>query len=216
MTDFPFTEETLSKLRTAVGEGLSPYRYRHILEVENMIARLGALYCPERIPMLRAAALLHDLTKEYPAVQHEEILDRSGVTVDREMQLAPKLYHAMTAPIVISERFPHLATTDLLEAVRYHTTGRKGMSIEEMLLYLADYIDESRTFPQCITLRDYFWGANPQEMTEKERYLHLLRTLLLSLDMTVKDLLNENAYISADSILARNALLMELNREDHT
>ena len=34
MTDFPFTEETLSKLRTAVGEGLSPYRYRHILEVE--------------------------------------------------------------------------------------------------------------------------------------------------------------------------------------
>ena len=90
------------------------------------------------------------------------------------------------------------------------------MSIEEMLLYLADYINESRTFPQCITLRDYFWGANPQEMTEKERYLHLLRTLLLSLDMTVKDLLNENAYISADSILARNALLMELNREDHT
>jgi hypothetical protein len=54
-----------------------------------------------------------------------------------------------------------------------------------------------------------------QEMTEKERYLHLLRTLLLSLDMTIRDLLTENAYVSADSILARNALLLELNDEKH-
>ena len=215
MNDYPYTEEALSSLRAAVGEGLSPYRYRHILEVERMIVRLGELYCPDRLPLLRAAALLHDLTKEYAPKTHEEILTHSGVKLDRDMQLAPKLFHAMTAPIVIEKRFPHLATPVLLNAVRYHTTGRAQMSIEEMLLYLADYIDESRTFPQCITLRDYFWSASPQEMTEKERYLHLIRTLLLSLDMTIRDLLTENAYVSADSILARNALLLELNDEKH-
>ena len=213
MTDHPFTENALATLRTAVGEGLSPYRYRHILEVESMIVRLGTLYCPEKIPMLRASALLHDLTKEYPAAKHEEILARGGVTVDREMHLAPKLYHAVSAPVVIAERFPALATPSLLNAVRYHTTGRAEMSIEEMLLYLADYIDESRTFPLCIALREYFWGAHPQEMTAAERLRHLKRTLLRSLDMTISDLLTENAYISADSVLARNALLLELNDE---
>jgi hypothetical protein len=31
--------------------------------------------------------------------------------------------------------------------------------------------------------------------------------------MTIRDLLKENAYVSADSILARNALLLELNDE---
>ena len=90
------------------------------------------------------------------------------------------------------------------------------MSIEEMLLYLADYIDESRTFPQCVALREYFWGALPQKKDASEQLRHLKCTLLRSLDMTINDLLEENAYISADSILARNALLMELNREDHT
>ena len=50
-------------------------------------------------------------------------------------------------------------------------------------------------------------------MSAAERLRHLKRTLLRSLDMTISDLLTENAYISADSVLARNALLLELNDE---
>ena len=149
---------------------------------------------------------------EYPPHLHEELLLASGYAVTPTDRLSPKLYHAMTAPIVIRERFPDLANDTLLDAVRYHTTGRPQMGIHEMLLYLADYIEEYRTFPQCVALRDHFWDAKPELMDAEERMRHLISTLILSFDMTVKDLLEESAPISPDSILARNALIAKLHR----
>ena len=43
---------------------------------------------------------------------------------------------------------------DVLNAVRYHTTGRKGMSRLEKILYLADAIEPGRDYPQVGALRE--------------------------------------------------------------
>ena len=91
-----------------------------------------------------------------------------------------------------------------MNAVRWHTTGRAGLTLTEQLLYLADYIDESRLFPDCVRLRSFFWGANPERMTEEERLVHLRRTLIMSFDMTMRALISEGAVISPDPVLARN------------
>ena len=45
---------------------------------------------------------------------------------------------------------------ELINAVRYHTTGRADMSICEKIIFLADYIDMSRKFDDCVKLRNYF------------------------------------------------------------
>jgi HD superfamily phosphohydrolase YqeK len=74
-------------------------------------------------------------------------------------------------------------------------------------LYLADYIDDSRMFPDCVRLRNYFWRADPAAMDECARMAHLYDTLIMSFDMTMRHLLDENATISLDTILARNALI---------
>ena len=58
------TEEQLAELREAISKVLSPKRYDHTLEVEKMTEKLCKIYCPDKILMLRAAALLHDITKE--------------------------------------------------------------------------------------------------------------------------------------------------------
>ena len=58
------TEKMLDALREEVKGSMSPQRFVHTAAVEEMIARLCALYCPEHTLPLRAAALLHDLTKE--------------------------------------------------------------------------------------------------------------------------------------------------------
>ena len=58
------TEEMLEGLRERVMRKISPKRFGHTLAVEEMVARLCALYCPEYTLRLRAAALLHDVTKE--------------------------------------------------------------------------------------------------------------------------------------------------------
>ena len=82
------------------------------------------------------------------------------------------------------------------------------MTLTEQLLYLADYIDESRIFPDCVRLRDYFWSANPENMSEEDRLTHLRRTLIMSFDMTMRALINECAVISPDTALARNELVL--------
>jgi hypothetical protein len=48
-------------------------------------------------------------------------------------------------------------------------------------------------------------------MDKAERERHLWKTVLLSLDMTVKDIESANGYISVDTLLAREAIAKKLS-----
>ncbi len=191
--------------------GLSPKRLRHILAVRDMAARLAELYCPEDAEILQAAALLHDITKELSLADQLALCGRFGIPRTRGDVLTPKCFHAMTAAALIPERYPAFADPRIVSAVRWHTTGRAGMTLDEKLLYLADYIDESRTFPDCVTLRNLFWNAHPEQMDMPARLAHLRTVLIMSYDMTVAGLIREGVPVSPDTFLARNELLCEQN-----
>ena len=207
------TESMLDELRASLADTMSPKRYRHTVEVEKMVARLGELYVPEKIPMLSGADLLHDITKEYSRDHQLMLCARYELPVSREDLFAPKTFHARTAAALIPERYPDFAEEELIGCVRWHTTGRRGMTLCEQLVYLADYIDLSRTFEDCVRLRNFFFDAHPEEMGEKERLSHLRRTVILSFDMTIGALLAEGAPISADSFEARNELTVQVLNE---
>lgn len=202
------TEEMLASLRERVMQMMSQKRFRHTLAVEEMVARLCVLYCPEQALCLRAAALLHDITKELDPDAQERLCRAYGIEVGDEERAAPKLYHAKTAAEMIRADFPMLADPTVISAVRWHTTGHAEMTLPEKLLYLADYIDESRTFQNCVILRRYFFGASPEKMSAEERDALLRETLILSFDMTVRDLLEEGRSVAVDTVQARNALIL--------
>ncbi len=203
-----FNETALTALYERVRTSMSEKRFFHTAAVEKMVARLGELYCPEKISMLRAAALLHDITKEYSTEKHLQILRDFGIIVSKQDTLTPKTLHARTAALIIPTEFAAYANEELLCAVRYHTTGRAGMSMPEKLLYLADYIDESRRFPDCVALREMFWSAEPKDMPWEARLSHLDRVMVRSFDMTISGLLADGAIVSEDTIAARNSLLL--------
>lgn len=207
------TEKMLDTLRERVQGSMSKKRFVHTAAVEEMIARLCAMYCPEYTLQLRAAALLHDLTKELTPEAQEALCEAYDIPVDDTQRLSPKTYHAKTAAARIVRDFPAFADPIVINAVRWHTTGHAGMTLTEKLLYLADYIDDSRTFSSCVLLRRYFFGAEPELMTREERERHLRATLLLSYEFTLKDLLADGAPIDEDSIRARNELLVEAAKE---
>lgn len=204
------TEQMLDALREDMEKNMSPKRFRHTAEVEKMAVRLGKLYFGEdedTLMKLRAAALLHDMTKEYMSELHIYVMEKKGITLTREDMLAPKTFHARTAAALIPDEYPELAHPDVVTAVRYHTTGRADMTLMEKIIYLADYIDMSRTFDDCVRLREYFFGKNVEEMTDSERLRHLDDTLVLSFDMTIKGLIEEGRVVSADTFAARNYLI---------
>lgn len=200
-------EAELDALREAVRGEMSPRRFTHTAAVEEMVARLAALYCPEKTYILRAAALLHDLTKEQKETEQEALCEAHGIELTPADRLAPKTHHAKTAAALIPVKYPAFAHEEVISAVRWHTTGRADMTLGEKLIYLADYIDESRTFPDCVTLRTCFWSAHPERMTPEERLILLDDVIILSFDMTVRALLEEGTPISPDTVNARNSLL---------
>jgi len=206
-------EEKLDALRASVAASMSEKRFVHTAEVERMVARLAALYIPHKEKMLRAAALLHDITKEYSTADQLRLCAVHELTVTKNDLGAPKTFHARTAAAEIPFLYPDFADEEIVRCVRYHTTGRKGMTLEEKLVYLADYIDLSRTFPDCVTLRNAFFEANPEAMDTEERLLHLDRILVQSFDMTIRALLEDGSPISSDTFEARNDLLAQIGNK---
>ena len=202
-------DAALDALRERVKGTMSEKRFAHTAAVERMVVRLGELYCPELIPELRAAALLHDITKEQPLENQLQICKTFDIILEPTATLAPKTLHARTAAALIPAEYPEYATETIVRAVRWHTTGCGDMTIADRLVYLADYIDDSRKFPDCVRLRDYFWKADPQSMDMAARLSHLRDTLILSFDMTIRGLLEEGVPIGQYSVMARDALLLE-------
>lgn len=205
---YPFGEAELTALRQRILSEMSPKRYHHTAAVEDMVVRLATLYCPEEIPALRAAALLHDITKEYDIPTQMALLTEAGQPPVKGEEFAHKTFHARTAALLIPDNYPAFNCETVVNAVRWHTTGREDMTLTEELLYLADYIDDSRLFPDCVRLRSFFWDAHPERMTMENRLVHLRRTLIMSFDMTMRALLAECAVISPDTALARNRLVL--------
>ena len=191
---------------------MSEFRFVHTAEVEKMAVRLADLYTPEKTDILRVAALLHDITKEKKPDEHIKMLEDNGEKISSDDRAAYKTLHARSAVYAIKSEYAEFAIEEVLDAVRYHTTGRADMGICESIIFLADYIDESRRFDDCIYLRRYFWDAEPEKMGKDERIEHLNKTILLALDITVKALEQEKSPISLLSIEARNSLILKLDK----
>lgn len=203
-------EKELSALFDAVRASMSPYRFEHTAGVEREALRLGRIYLPDELYELRVAALLHDITKELTVDEHLRLLKENGVEITENILRSPKTLHARTAELEVSRRFPKYASDKICQSLRYHTTGSEDMTLFDAIIYLADYIEETRTFEDCVYLRKYFWSAEPQKMSRDESERHLWKTVYLSLDMTVRDIESAGGYISEETILARDAVLKRI------
>ena len=204
-----FSEEMLSALREGVKNEMGEKRYFHTLEVEKMAARLGEIYAPEDVSMLRAAALLHDITKERTIEEHIAICESNGIEITVADRKAPKMFHSRTAALVIPTKYPEFALPEIITAVRYHTTGRADMMLAEKIIYLADYIDMSRKYEDCVALREFFFNFDFEGADESARLKHLNDTLIMSYNLTIKGLLEDDKHIDKATFEARNFLILE-------
>ena len=84
------------------------------------------------------------------------------------------------------------------------------MSLMDCIIYLADYIEPTRKFEDCKKLRAYFWDDIHAGNTEAENLTHLYRTMVLSFDLTMENLIDEGCVIAPETVAARNAFLVKL------
>ena len=201
------TDEMLAALREQVKEYLTEKRYAHTLAVEAEVTELSKLFLPEEEKRLRAAALLHDITKRLNLEKQLQLCQCFGIMVNNDEVKAPKLLHAKTAAALAQREFPAFADSRVLSGIRWHTTGRAGMTLFEAIVYLADYIESTRTFEDCVMLRRFFYEKMSSAKTVEDRMEVLRQTMVLSFDMTIRQLIAEGALVDRDTIDARNWFL---------
>ncbi len=215
-----YNETTIEAVASEIPQFISGKRLNHTYAVERECRVLGALFSAhptlmseEDVYKLRIAALLHDVTKEKSVEEHAALAAQYRIPLSDLEKSAPKVLHSKTAPSLaretINPKYGCCIVDDAIcDAIRTHTTGAAQMSLIGKLLYLADYIEETRTFEDCVTLRHAFYDTVDTCRDDAASLMrHLDSVLLLSFDMTIRDLLESRAPIDANTTAARNALL---------
>ena len=201
----------------ALDERVRPYlderRYAHTVSVAEEAVRLAQLYLPDKRNSLRAASLLHDITKKADFEKQLQYCEEFGIITGNDTLLSHKVFHAFTGAALAERDFPDIADEEILSGIRWHTTGREGMTVFEAIIYLADYIEPTRTFDDCIRLRNFFWDGIRDG---RDKYRVLRDTMILSFDLTIESLLREGALIDRETIAARNYYLAEKLRDTET
>ena len=141
---------TPDQLRPIALSYLKPKRMPHVLGTEQEAAFLAEKYGAD-VTAARIAALLHDCTKKLDLPQQLSLCRHYAIPLDEMERNYLKLLHSKTGAAVARDRFG--VSDEIYNAIFYHTTGKADMTLLEKIIYLADYIEPSRSFPGVEELR---------------------------------------------------------------
>ena len=136
------TLEMTQKLRKELEKELKPDRYDHTLGVAYTSASLAMVH-GANVEKALIAGFLHDCAK---CLSHEEqlsICEKNNIEVTDVERRNHSLLHAKAGIYIASTKY-EIRDPEILNAIRYHTTGRENMSLLEKIVYIADFIEPNR------------------------------------------------------------------------
>lgn len=128
---------------------IKPTRYKHTLGVVESARELALLHGANE-DKCALAALVHDCAKSLSIEELLETIHRGNMELYPGEADYPELLHAPAGAVIASERFG-ITDPEILSAVRHHTIGKKDMSLTELIIYLADYIEPNRSMHEGLT-----------------------------------------------------------------
>ncbi len=175
---------------------LSAKRCAHVLSVEREVIKMAELFAldEEQTLILRRGALLHDITHEKSFEEQQLLFALYGMELTQDDQKSPAVLHQITGALVALDRYG--VSAQCANAIACHTTGKAGMTLIEKLLCLADYIEETRTYPSCMALRHIFY----EEMPAEQKEAHLDRCMLIYFENTVRHLEEKGAFVHPQTL----------------
>lgn len=200
-----FFENDIIELRSSVEKKLSKKRFLHVLGVEECAAKIGERIIPESVFELRAAALLHDISKEIDIAEQLSMLSLDGFPLTDEDKTTEGIIHAFSAPIVIKRDFPDFATKNIISAVLKHTVGAEEMTVFDEIILLSDYIEKNRVFDSCVKCREFFFEKF-DSLSKNELTLHLAEACIRAMDGADEALRRMNLPVNSRMKIARSFL----------
>ena len=144
--------EKYSEYIALLREKLDGYRFDHSIAVSEKALELAELYGADR-EKAYVAGLLHDIQKNLSKEEQLQFFSASAIMLTDVEKASPKVWHAISGAEYIKNKL-NINDEDIVNAVRYHTTGRAGMSLLEKVIYIADFTSRDRNYPDVDVLRN--------------------------------------------------------------
>lgn len=172
-------------------------RFEHSISVMNTAVKIAKHYHAD-VYKARLAGLVHDCAKDKSGEELLGIASGAGYQIDEVSLDSPKLLHGVVGAIIAKEVMG-IEDKEVLDAVAYHTTGRKGMTVLEKIIYIADYVEPHREFPGVDRMRH-------------EVYVNLDKAMIYAFDSTLKYVIERGQMIHPYSVEGRNHVIIESRR----
>ncbi len=186
--------ENYEKYVEIIREKLDDFRFTHSLAVADRAVELAEKYGADK-EKAYLAGLLHDITKNLSKDEQLQFFGSSAIMLSNVEKASPKVWHAISGACYIKNVLK-IADSEIINAVRYHTTGRENMSLLEKVVYIADFTSIDRNYTDVDILR-----AKVNE--------NLNDGIIYALRYTINSLSEKNQVIHPDTLSAYNQLLCE-------
>ena len=136
-------------------EHLKPKRYLHVKLVAQASVELGRIY-GANLEDCALAAILHDAGK---SMSNEDLINyaiKNNLKV-RDFkdicQFSPSLLHSEVSYHIAKTVFK-VKNTEVLNAVRHHTLGRKNMGLLEQIIFISDMASKDRKIEEASKVKE--------------------------------------------------------------
>lgn len=188
------------EIKRLLRKKLDDYRFLHSLNVAESAAVLAQMYGDDA-EKAYFAGLVHDIMKNATKEEQLQIMEKGGIILSRTEKNNPKLWHAMAGEAYLRAEMG-ITDKDILSSVRYHTTGRAGMSLLDKIVYIADYISAERNYPDVDVMRHL---ALTKSLDEAALY---------ALKYSFASLSENERLIHTDSVEYYNELIINKNEKE--
>ena len=180
-------------IENKVKEMLPQKRYKHSLNVADCAVKLSEIY-GYNTEKAYIAAIAHDCAKYLNKDQVKYYVEKYKIDLDELEKDNLALSHSLIGSYIAKYEF-EINDEEILNAIRYHTTGKEDMSLIEKIIYIADLIEEDRSFPGVELLRKLVYSKE------------LDKALIMSFNNTIKFVIDNNQLIHNRTVNARNYLI---------
>lgn len=185
---------SIEEMNLYLKSNLLEKRYMHTLGVADTAKRLAKLNGVSE-KKAEIAGLAHDVAKNLSIDKMREMMKENNIIISEIEEKNMNLWHSIVAPIEAKDKLG-IDDDEILDAIRWHTTGKEDMSTLTKIIYIADMIEPGRNFDGVDEIR-------------RATFDNLDKGIYFGLTSSIKILLARNLLIDENTIKARNYFLFD-------
>lgn len=132
----------IKKIKKTLEKNLEEKRYEHTIGVADTAACLAMKY-GYNVEKAYVAGLLHDCAKCIDNEKKLQLCKKYKVKLSKVEIENPFLIHAKLGAALAKEKYG-IDDEEILDSIRFHTTGKENMTLLEKIIFSADYIEPNR------------------------------------------------------------------------